>query len=87
MQYPVACLAFEKLLLVGCLPVAATLQTWGIIAATGADTAPYYQALILAGLYYLFGLPLPSSFNATVPQHRQGEFLRFARVVAPPSSV
>eukprot|EP00884_Botryococcus_braunii_P004652 jgi/Botrbrau1/14188/Bobra.182_3s0121.1 len=89
MQYPVACLAFEKLLLVGCLPVAAIMQTWGVIAATGADTAPYYQALILAGLYYLFGLPLASSFHAASnpsrpgPSRRKGEGLGEGRVQSP----
>lgn len=72
MQYPVACLAFEKLLLGGCLPIAAMMQTWGLVAATGADSAPFYQALILGGLYYLFALPLPSSFQAIPPHSRSG---------------
>ena len=64
MQYPVVVTAFEKLLLGGCLPVAATVQAWGVIAALGLAAAPFYLAPLLAVLYYLFALPLPSSFAA-----------------------
>lgn len=64
MQYPVAVMAFEKLLLACCLPVAGIVQTWGIIAAVGIMEAPYYAAAILCMQYYLFCLPLPSSFLA-----------------------
>lgn len=64
MQYPVVVVAFEKLLLGGCLPVAATVQGWGIIAAMGLAAAPFYLAPILAVLYCLFAMPLPSSFAA-----------------------
>lgn len=62
LQYPVVVLAFEKLLLGACMPVAATVQAWGVIAALGLAVAPFCLALILAGLYCLFALPLPSSF-------------------------
>lgn len=64
MQYPVVVVAFEKLLLGGCLPMAATVQAWGVIAALGLAAAPFYLAPLLGVLYYLFGLPLPSSFAA-----------------------
>ena len=64
MQYPVVVTAFEKLLLGGCVPVAATVQAWGVIAALGLAAAPFYLAPLLAVLYYLFALPLPSSFAA-----------------------
>lgn len=64
LQYPVVVLAFEKLLLGCCLPVAATVQAWGVIAAIGLGVASFYLAAILAVLYYLFALPVPSSFAA-----------------------
>lgn len=62
LQYPVVVVAFEKLLLGGCLPVAATVQTWGVIAALGLAAAPFCLAPILALLYCLFAMPVPSSF-------------------------
>ncbi len=62
LQYPVVVLAFEKLLLGGCLPVAATVQVWGVIAALGLAAAPFYLTVILALLYCLFAMPLVSSF-------------------------
>ena len=62
LQYPVVVVAFEKLLLGGCLPVAATVQAWGVIAALGLAAAPFCLAPILAVLYCLFAMPLPSSF-------------------------
>ena len=62
LQYPVVVLAFEKLLLGACLPVAATVQAWGVIAALGLAAAPFYLTVILAVLYCLFAMPLASSF-------------------------
>ncbi len=62
LRYPVVVLAFEKLLLGGCLPVAATVQVWGVIAALGLAAAPFYLTVILAILYCLFAMPLASSF-------------------------
>ena len=62
LQYPVVVVAFEKLLLGGCLPVAATVQAWGVIAALGLAAAPFCLGPILAVLYCLFAMPLPSSF-------------------------
>lgn len=59
---PRVVVAFEKLLLGGCLPVAATVQAWGVIAALGLAAAPFYLTPILAMLYCLFAMPLPSSF-------------------------
>lgn len=64
LQYPVVVLAFEKLLVGGCLPVAATVQAWGVIAALGLAPALFYLGPILAVLYCLFGMPLASSFAA-----------------------
>lgn len=63
LQYPAVVLAFEKLLVVGCIPVAATVQAWGAAAGAGMHSAPFFLAAILCGLYYLFGLPMPSSFH------------------------
>ncbi len=62
LQYPVVVLAFEKLLLGGCLPAAATVQAWGVIAALGLAAAPFYLSVILAVLYCLFAMPVASSF-------------------------
>ena len=63
MQYPVVVLAFEKLLLGASVPVAATLQAWGLVSAVGASVAPFYLAVVLCGLYYLCALPVQSSFH------------------------
>ena len=73
LQYPVVILAFEKLLISCCLPVAATVQAWGVIAAMGVGVAPFYLAAILATLYYLFALPLPSSFAAGLAKTSIGQ--------------
>lgn len=35
LQYPGVVIAFEKLLIAGCLPVAAAVQTWGMAAGVG----------------------------------------------------
>ena len=40
LQYPVVVVAFEKLLLGGCLPVAATVQTWGGHCCPGPGSSP-----------------------------------------------
>ncbi|KAK9824524.1 hypothetical protein WJX72_011089 [[Myrmecia] bisecta] len=72
MQYPVVVLAFEKLLIGCCLPVAATVQMAGLIAAVGVQQAPYYLAVLLAVLYCVFALPLPTSFQLGNPQRSTG---------------
>lgn len=46
------------------MPVAGTVQAWGMIAAMGLGVAPFSLAAILTVLYYLFALPVPSSFAA-----------------------
>lgn len=63
LQYPGVVIAFEKMLMAGCLPVAAAVITWGVAAGTGMSNACFFLAALLCGLYYLFGLPLPSSFH------------------------
>jgi hypothetical protein len=65
LQYPAVVLAFEKLLLTGCIPVAAAVITWGLAAGVGMSNAPFFLATILCGLYFLFGRPLPSSFHSS----------------------
>ena len=50
LQYPVVALAFERLLLCGSLPVAATALSWGLVAAVGAGQAPFYLAVLLSGV-------------------------------------
>lgn len=64
LQYPAVVLAFEKLLLTGCVPVAASVLTWGLASGVGMSNSPYFLGAILCGLYFLFGRPLPSSFQA-----------------------
>lgn len=71
-QYPVVVLAFEKLVLGCCLPVAAVLDTYGLVSAVGATAAPFYLAPVLCVLYYLCALPLPSSFHAIKPSVATG---------------
>jgi len=55
-------LAFEKMLMAACLPVAVAMHTWGAVATVGAEAAAYYLAALLGILYYSFAVPLPSSF-------------------------
>jgi len=64
LQHPAVAVALEKMLLVGCLPVAASMQAWGIASSTGMDTAPFFLAALMCALYFLFALPLTSSFVA-----------------------
>ena len=64
-QYPVVSVAFEKLLIAGCIPASMVVLTWGAVAAVGADQAAYYLAGVLIASYRLFSIPLRSSFYAT----------------------
>ncbi len=50
LQYPVVCLALEKLLVSATFPAAAMVLSWGAFAAVGAEAAPYYLVAILAGI-------------------------------------
>jgi len=63
LQYPGVVIAFEKMLVAGCLPVAAAVQTWGMVAGVGMSSSCFFLSALLCGLYYLFALPLPSSFH------------------------
>ena len=75
LQYPVVVLAFEKLL-IGCsLPVAATVQAWGVIAGLGLAPTPFYLTPILGVLYCLFGMPLASSFTSGPRRNSIGQSL------------
>ena len=49
LQYPVVCLAFERLLFAATPPVAAMILAWGTLAAVGPSHAPFYQAAVLSG--------------------------------------
>jgi hypothetical protein len=80
LQHPAVAVAFEKMLLIGCLPVAAAMQAWGIASSTGMDTAPFFLAALLCVLYYLFALPLTSSFVAPPRRTSMGG----AAIVTPP---
>lgn len=62
LQHPAVAVAFEKMLIVGCPPVAGAIQSWGIAMSSGMETAPFFLACLLCVLYYFFGLPLQSSF-------------------------
>lgn len=64
LQYPAVVLAFEKLLLTGCIPVGGAVITWGLASGVGMSNAPYFLAAILCGLYFLLARPLPSSFQS-----------------------
>jgi hypothetical protein len=61
-------LALEKMLMVGCVPVAATVQGWGVAEGSGAEAAPFFLAGALCALYALFARPLPSSFQTAAPR-------------------
>lgn len=49
LQYPVVCLAFERLLFAATPPVAAMIFAWGTLTAVGPSHAPFYQAAVLSG--------------------------------------
>lgn len=56
-------LAFEKLLLATAFTIAATMQSWGLVAAVGASHASFYLLGDLCILYHLLALPLNTSFH------------------------
>ncbi|KXZ48748.1 hypothetical protein GPECTOR_25g332 [Gonium pectorale] len=62
MQYPAAAIYFERLLLTASLPLAALLQPLGLATFVSYSDVPYYLGVLLAGLYYMLGRPLVSSF-------------------------
>lgn len=63
LENPSVVLALERLLF-ACIPFAASaVQTWGIVAAVGIANAPFYLMAILFGMYWLYALPLQSSFK------------------------
>lgn len=63
LENPSVILALERLLF-ACIPFAAsTVLTWGIVAGVGIVNAPFYLMVILFGLYWLYALPLQSSFK------------------------
>lgn len=43
-------------------PVGMGVQAWGLLAAVGAQAAPFYLMVLLCAAYRLFCLPMPSSF-------------------------
>ena len=65
--------AFERMLVAGCLPVAAAVQTWGLVSGVGMSAATFFLAALLCGLYALFALPLPSSFHLGKSRASMGE--------------
>lgn len=63
MRYPVATLAFEKVLLATAFSDASMVQAWGLVAAVGASHAPFYLLPVLCGLFHLLARPLITSFS------------------------
>ena len=61
-QYPSISVALEKTLVASILPLSSTVLAWGIAEMVGMHNAPFYQAVLLCFLYFLFGQPLESSF-------------------------
>ena len=66
MQHPAVAVAFEKTLILGCIPVCGTMQAWGVTLTSGIESTPFFLACLLCMLYSLFALPLPSSFTTSV---------------------
>ncbi|KAG2447194.1 hypothetical protein HYH02_007936 [Chlamydomonas schloesseri] len=62
MQYPAAAIYFERCVLTASLPLAAVMHSLGLATFVSYSDVPYYLAVLLAGLYYLLGRPLISSF-------------------------
>ena len=74
LENPTVVLALERLLF-ACIPfTASTIQTWGVVAAVGMANAPYYLMVFLFELYWLFALPLPSSFRAKNERSYGGQY-------------
>jgi len=69
-QYPAVVVAFEKMLLTGCIPVCGGVVFWGVITHHGISGAPYIASSVLCALYFLFGRPIQSSFPTS--PHRVG---------------
>ena len=65
-QYPLAVLAMERLLLAASFPAAALLQSWGLAGLVGPALAPFYQMGLLAGLFHALLLPLGPSVQQQV---------------------
>ena len=63
LQYPGVVMAFEKMLVAGCMPAAAAVQTWGFVSGVGMSNSSFFLAALLCALYHLIALPLPSSFH------------------------
>eukprot|EP00271_Cylindrocystis_brebissonii_P003782 TRINITY_DN15034_c0_g1_i1.p1 TRINITY_DN15034_c0_g1~~TRINITY_DN15034_c0_g1_i1.p1 ORF type:complete len:1089 (-),score=216.57 TRINITY_DN15034_c0_g1_i1:498-3764(-) len=64
LEQPAVVLALERILFACCPLTAAVVQTWGVIAAVGIANSPFYLMPILFTLYWMFALPLPSSFRS-----------------------
>lgn len=74
LENPAVVLAMERVLF-ACVPfTAATIQTWGVVTAVGMTNAPYYLMVFLFELYWLFALPLPSSFRVKSERSYGGQF-------------
>ncbi|CAM6093060.1 unnamed protein product [Calypogeia fissa] len=83
LENPTAVLALERLLF-ACSPIiAATIQTWGVIAAVGMANAHYYLMIILFEMYWLFSIPNPSSFMQKTQRTYGGEISEEALIAGP----
>lgn len=65
LRYPVVCMALERLLFAGTLPVAAMILTWATLIAVGPSNAPFYQAALLSGV--LLHIELNTTRAAELP--------------------
>jgi hypothetical protein len=63
-QYPRLVLVLERMLFAVFPITASIILTWASIAWLGIELAAYYFCAVLSLNYYLFYLPLPSSFRA-----------------------
>ncbi len=91
-QYPAVVMAFEKMLMTGCVPVGGSLLSWGLITNSGIASAPFLSSVVLCVMYASFCRPLPSSFGqaysgrsgATI-QRRSDAALAFLFVLVTPT--
>ena len=72
LEHPFVVLSLERILFACCPLVALSIVTWGVIAAVGATSAPYYLLPLQCGLYWVFSIPRESSFHATKKNPRYG---------------
>ena len=82
-ENPTVVLALERVLF-ACIPFAASsVQVWGIITSVGITNSPFYLMVTLFEMYWLFALPLQSSFKNKPDKSYGGQIVEEALILGP----